>query len=242
MTARSIKKFFIFIFMMLLVAGSSFSQSRFQAGFHFITGFPQDEFKENVKNTGFGGGGEFYYHIPNSPILIGAGLNFLIYGTQSRREALSPNIPEVTVEIQTSNNIFSGDLIFRAQPPTGYINGLLNPYVEGLVGFNYLWTETGVKDEDEWEYEEDVFSSKNYDDTALNYGFGAGVMFKIATGGDDDDFEKIYVDLGVRYIFGENAKYLKKGGIIREDGKVTYNPSESTTDLLIPKLGVIFTF
>ncbi|MBN1154769.1 outer membrane beta-barrel protein [candidate division KSB1 bacterium] len=216
------------------------SPSRFQVNLDFLTGFPQNEFKENVKNTGFGLGAEFLYHIPNSPLYLGAGLNFLVYGSESRREAIFPNIPDVTVEVETSNNIFFGDLIFRAQPPSGYLNEVLHPYVEGLMGFNYLWTETSIKDDD-WD-DDDEISSKNYSDTALNYGFGAGIMFRIATGKAEDDFHNIYLDVNVRYLFGEKAKYLKKGGIIREENKVTYNPTESTTDLLVPRLGVTFTF
>jgi len=223
------------------VTAQTESESRFLVGIDFITGFPQNEFKDNVKNTGFGLAGEFLYHIPNSPLFVGAGLNFLVYGTQSRREAISPNIPDLTVEVRNSNNIFLGDVILRAQPFSGNSIRGVNPYVEGLFGFNYLWTETTIDDED-WDDDDTDFSSTNYSDTALNYGVGAGIMFKIMDGKDDSDLQSLYLDINVRYMFGEKAKYLKKGGIILHENKVTYDPSESTTDLILPRIGVTMVF
>jgi hypothetical protein len=113
--------------------------------------------------------------------------------------------------------------------------------VEGLFGFNYLWTETSVKD---WEGDDDAISSKNYDDAALSYGGGAGVMVRVYQGQKENNsgMYAINVDLGVRYLFGDEAKYLKKGDIHRENSTVTYHPSQSTTDLLTVQLGVTFNF
>ena len=229
----------LFIFMTVLFFSSCWAQSPFQAGINFMLGLPQQEFKENVDNIGFGLSGSFAYQLPSTPVSVGASLGFLIYGMETREEPLSPSIPDVTVKVETSNNILQGHLLFRVQPPLR--NGIINPYVEGLFGFNYLWTETKVKD---WEWDEEVVSSKNYDDAAMSYGGGAGLMIRVYQGSKEsnDGLFSVNINLGFRYLFGGEAEYLKKGDIHREENNVTYHPSRSTTDLLNLNVGVIFNF
>ncbi len=216
------------------------AQTPFQAGFSFMSGFPQGEFGENVKNAGVGLSGYFAYQIPRSPLVLGAGLGFLIYGSESRREPLSPNIPDIVVTVETTNNIFTGHVLARIQPIDN--RAAIRPYLEGLFGFHYLWTETRLKDSG-W-YDGHNISSKNYDDGALSYGGGAGLMFRVYQGRKENSggIYSVNIDVGMRYLFGGEATYLKEGDIRRETNQVIYSPSRSKTDLLTAGLGVSFSF
>lgn len=104
----------------------------FDGGINFMLGFPQGGFSQNVDNAGFGIGGYFGVLLPNSPVMLGGDLGFLIYGSESRKEPFSTTIPDVTVDVETSNNIVLGHLFIRIQAPAGAIR----PYVDGLFGFN----------------------------------------------------------------------------------------------------------
>lgn len=216
------------------------AQTPFQAGVNFIAGFPQGEFRENVNNPGGGLSGNFAYQIPGTPLALGAGLGFLIYGSESRLERLSPNIPDIVVTVETTNNILIGHLLARIQPISK--NAVAQPYLEGLIGFHYLWTETRLKGSG-WDGYSDI-TSTNYDDAAISYGGGAGIMFRVYQGQkkDSNGIYSIYIDLGMHYLIGGEATYLKQGDIRREYNEVIYSPSKSTTDLLKVGLGVSFAF
>ncbi|MDZ7339740.1 MAG: hypothetical protein ONB27_00180 [candidate division KSB1 bacterium] len=237
---KPIKWIIMSLLMLVMTESLVLAQSPFQAGVHFAMGFPQGEFANNVNNNGYGLSGHFGYQFPGTPLTVGASLGFLIYGMESRREALSPNIPDIVVEVETTNNILTGHLMMRVQPIAS--DSPFKPYLEGLFGFNYLWTETRLKDWD-WDEDDDI-SSKNYDDAAMSYGGGAGLMIRVYQGKKENSegFYSINVDLGARYLFGGEAAYLKKGDIKRLNNQVIFTPSRSTTDLLMTNIGVTFNF
>ena len=147
-------------------------QASFQAGGNFTLGFPQNEFKENIDNLGYGGTGFFAYRFPQSPLLIGASASFLIYGRETREEPFSTTIPDVSVDVTTTNSIIMGHLFLRLQPPRGSIL----PYLDGLFGFNYLSTRTTIENQAN---DEEVASSTNFDDITFSYGAGGGLMIRV---------------------------------------------------------------
>jgi hypothetical protein len=112
-----------------------------------------------------------------------------------------------------------------------------------LVGFNYLYTETKITDTDS--PGEAIVSSTNQDDAAFAYGFGGGVMVPIFSRMSRSEGKKpfeVSLDGGLRYIFGGEAEYLKKGSIRREDGAVTFDRIQSKTDMLKMHVGVSVRF
>ena len=215
-------------------------------GIAFLTGIPQSEFADNVKNNGYGLNINFDYTFSQSPFSIGLSGGFLIYGQETRREPFSLTIPDVTVEVTRSNNIVPINLYFRVVPATGAVL----PYVEGLVGLNYLFTETSIKDPDE--FDEDIASSKNLEDVSFSYGVGGGFMFRVyqknknqgraGSNKDEDKVSSVYVNLGLRYKKGSEAEYLTKGSITIDDGIVTYDVRESKTDIVMVQIGVVIVF
>jgi len=159
------------------------------------------------------------------------------YGNESRREPFSTTIPDVTVEVTTSNNIVQGFFILRGQMPTGPIR----LYGDGLIGFNYLFTETKISDSDE--PSEDIVSTTNQDDAVFAYGLGGGVMVPVYTKPAEKGKPiEVLIDGGLRYVLGGEAQYLKEGSIKRDGGQVTFDLIESKTEMLRLHIGVMVRF
>jgi hypothetical protein len=233
------KQTLLIITTVLLTAPTAHGQ-HLQASLNLLLGQPQNEFQDNVEDLGFGLGGNFGYHFGTSPIMLGAEIQYMIYGSQTRREPFNDNIPDVTVEVETSNNILLFHLLARLQSPTG----TFRPYLDGLFGMNYFFTETSVRDEDV--FGEPIASSTNQDDAALSYGAGGGVMLRVYYSQKPETgrvkLNEVLIDFRIRYLFGGEATYLKEGSITVSDGAVEIDARRSRTDLLTYQLGVSFNF
>ncbi|OQX95063.1 hypothetical protein B6I21_07380 [candidate division KSB1 bacterium 4572_119] len=219
--------------LILFFSISAFAQ--FDIGLNFTTISPESGFKESVDRLGFGLTGKFAYKFSDSPLYAGLSIGGANYGSTTREEYLIT--PLVPVDVKTSNNILFTHLLLQARADYGPIQ----PYVEGLLGFNYLWTQTSIEELEE--YEEDIASHTNFDDFAWNYGGGFGVLIKLVDAFDFDEGDakagKLFLDLRVRYIFGGEAEYLKEGAIEVDGDDVIYNLSKSETDFVSYHIGVV---
>lgn len=219
-------------FLTLFIGGATTvrAQER-QAGFYFTTIVPRGEFSENVTNNGYGGGGQFLVRLAGSPFLAGGDLGIVIYGSESRREPISATIPNLQVRVRTSNNIFLGHFLLRAQPRTGPVR----PYVDGLIGLKHLFTRTSISDLAD---DETIASDTDLSDTTLSYGFGGGLQIPLTKGPE----ARILLDTNVRYLRGARAEYLRRGSIREEDGLVFFDVLSSRTDVIAVQIGVTFRF
>ena len=221
---------------LLLLPAAARAGGEMQGTGWLLGALPQGEFKDNVEKNGFGLGGSFCYRLPQSPVSVGAEFDFAIYG-QAQYEEYFAGLP-VRVNVQTDNSILQGLLLLRLQPPSGPVR----PYADGLFGFNYLFTTTTIKDR---RNDEEVASDKNLDDTALAYGGGGGIMFRLSQrdpGPGKHGLRAILLDLRARYIVGAEAKYLKEGTIHVVDNQLVYRLQQSKTDLVTVGAGVTFEF
>ena len=218
------------LFTFLILGVSQTYAQRWEVNLNFITGFPQNEFADNVDNVGLGGGGGVGYHLDVSPIMVGAEFSFLIYGSETQRVPVIITIPNVTVDVQTSNNIFLGHFFVRLQSN----QGVVRPYLEGLLGVHNLFTETQIKN---GTGNEVIARSTNQKDSAFSYGTGAGLMIRVKK--TDNDIKEVFINFRVRYLFGGEAEYLS---FRRENGQVSIDFNNSRTDLITFQLGVAFTF
>ncbi|MBP1766928.1 MAG: hypothetical protein H6P98_1043 [Candidatus Aminicenantes bacterium] len=226
------------IIMILVIGSPTPGADRFQASLNFVMGYPQNEFRRNVDRTFYGLSGEFFYHFRRSPLSVGISLEYLNYGSESRLEPLSYEIPDVLVDVTTRNSLFSTAAVLRLSP----VEGAFRPYVEALVGFNYLFTYTSVSDDGGWS--EDIATTTNLDDWSLTYGAGAGAVIRaldIRSRGGRSLFS-LHMEAGVRYCRGRTAEYLREGSIRREHGSLWYESIMSDTDLLKTHLGLVFRF
>jgi len=221
----------------LLSAVNVFAQI---GGINFALGFPRGEFQQKVGKTGLGGSIQFYIWKPtyNRPFSIGADVGYFMYGSESRREPFSLTIPDVTVDVDRTNNIVNYHLLFMISP----LEGPIRPYVEGIFGGAYFYTETKIKSTGG--NMQDVASSTNFSDNTWSYGGGGGLMLRVYKPPVIDKFglSEIMVDLKVRYLVGGEAEYLKEGSIDIRNGKAYYDVVKSSTDLLTAHLGLVVLF
>lgn len=203
-------------------------------GANFLTGFPQSDFRQNLDATGFGLDLLALYQPSQYPVGFGIDAGIMTYGSTERREPFNPNIPEVSILVQTSHNIAIGHLFSRIQP----LEGRVRPYLDLLFGFNYLYTESKIQDERNFE---DIAGTTNFDDFTSSVGFGAGSKFKIAetTDPDSGNLLKVYLDVRARYLLGGDAEYIRKGSIRNENGRLAYDLDQSRTDLLSLHIGFV---
>ncbi|MFQ5631598.1 MAG: outer membrane beta-barrel protein [bacterium] len=226
----------------VLMAASLAQAQAYSAGVNFLVGVPKGEFRDNIDNQGFGLGGHVGYHFGQSPFMAGLDLGFMIYGSETRKERFSTTIPDVTVDVETTNNIFLGHFLLRMQAP----HGTFRPYIDGVIGMHYLFTETDIRDENDI-FDETIASSTNQEDVAFSYGTGGGLLFQVHKAnpnevGEKKKLQEVLIDFRVRYLFGSESEYLKKGSIRREGGAVIYDVITSRTDILNVRLGVVFVF
>jgi hypothetical protein len=230
------------VVLLFCITLSSPAQEPFQASLAFIVGVPQNAFRENVDNTGFGVEGHFAYNLPNTPVLVGASVSYLVYGSETWKERIIPP-HDVFVDVTTTNSILMGHLLLRLQPPAG----VFRPYVDGLFGFHLLTTDTKIEDE-RYSHDDDdeIAGSNNSRDFTGSYGGGGGVMFRVyhteGSEGTHDRPLSVYIDLGFRYLKGGKAEYLKEGSITFENNVSNYHFSRSTTDIITWHLGAGFGF
>jgi hypothetical protein len=206
-----------------------------QGGLDFMLGSPQGEFRRNVDRVGFGIAGNAGYAPEGTPVMLGLEFGLMNYGSSDRREPFSTTIPDVFVNVSTTNNFILGHALLRLQPNSG----MFRPYIQGMVGFNYLFTETKIENINV--PGEEVASSNNLSDGAFSYGAGAGLMVYVYSP-EDGSISGLFVELGARYVFGAEAEYLKEGSIRNVDGRVAYDILRSRTDLLVFQIGASVRF
>jgi len=225
--------------MVLLWPGTATARAQdVHLGADFLTGFPVGKFSNNLRANGYGFSAYGLYGIPRIPMAIGLELGYMSYGSDQRREPLSPTIPETTVQVRTSNRILASHLLLRLHP----CGGSVRPYVDGLVGFKYLYTRTSVKGN--WSLEP-IAVSTNMDDWALSYGLGGGVqllLYKERPRRQKNRPVHLMLDAKLRYLRGSPADYLTRGSIRQENGQLVYDISRSRTDMLLTQIGITFRF
>ena len=207
-------------------------------GVDFLAGFPRGEFRDNLDTNAYGLSAYGLHGMHRIPLGIGLELGYMNYGSQERREPLSPTIPGTTVNVRTSNLILASHLFLRLQPRRGSVR----PYADGLFGFKYLYTRTSVKRH--WS-SEPIAVTTNLDDWALSYGAGGGVqvlLYQKTPQTQRDRPVHLFLDVKLRYLRGSPADYLTPGSIRQENGQLVYYVSRSRTDMLLTQVGITLRF
>ncbi len=216
-----------------IVLGTGPAKAQHQAGARLDLALPQGDFSDNLEDPGFGLDGHYAYNV--TPMTaFGVYMGYLMYGRETRTDR-HPLVGDFN--IVTSNNIFSMGLLAQLKGADGPVV----PYVEGRFGFQYLWTESKLEDDD-WANNEAIAETVNYDDFALVYGGGGGISFRLSQGQGPGN-PGVFLDLKVLYLLGANAEYLTEDDIdIDANEEPVFDANESNTDLMHYQLGVSFTF
>lgn len=232
----------------LLIFSWAFSDAlsqEFTVGLDLHYAEPQNDFALQLENPGIGIGFWGAYRFGNTPVMVGLDFGFSNFGIDRREEPLSSTIPDLRVEVENKYNLLNGNVFLRLILPSGAVR----PYAEGLFGFNYFFTETILRERGRPGADGERLRDTNFEDVALAYGFGGGLKLRVYQGevetnsnGGNASAMSIYINLQGRYMFGREAEYLQSGSIRIENSDVFYDISESETDLLYFKLGVVFGF
>lgn len=214
------------------------------AGFNFQVVVPQNEFSESINTNGLGLNVNGLYRFANSPFGLGLDFNFINFGKDTRDEPLSTTIPDLRVRVENEYNLLQLMMLAKVQSR----DGILRPYLEGLAGFNYFFTETSITDRRS-SASDPIASDTNFDDWAFAWGGGTGLMIRVFDFRDretrEETYENIgagYINLGVRYLNGSEAEYLREGSIVLTNGDVQFDTLQSRTDMLLFQIGFVLRF
>ena len=203
---------------------------RFRLDPGFAVGVPVGAFGDNV-GPSFGGAIDFSVGLGQTPVSVGAALDYLRYGTETRHIALFPAVPEVFSDVDTTNNIFRAHALVRVQPRTGRVR----PYAEGLMGFGYAYTSTSAK------LGIDAGASTTHlGDFAPSVGVGGGFTVLLASSPGRE--AGVSLSVGLRYLTGGDVNYLTKGAIHRDEYGATFEPARSPMSMVSTQIGMAFEF
>ena len=235
---------------------------RFRLDPRFAAGVPVGAFGDNV-GASFGGAVDFSVRLGDTPVSVGAALEYLRYGTETRRVALFTGLPEVVSDVSTGNNVFWTHALVRVQPRTGRVR----PYADGLLGFSYAYTGTVVSTVNTgnnvfWTHAlvrvhpdgrlrfSYVYTNTGFDrghgtestthlrDFAPSLGVGGGVTVLLVSGRE----AVLSLNLGLRYLATGDLSYLTKGAIHRDESGATFEPVRSPVNVVSPQIGVTLEF
>lgn len=199
-------------------------------GFGYLTlAAPTGDFRDHVDLGGGAGFGGVLLLGDNGLAGLRAEGSFIIYGAETSRVPLSPTIPFVDVDVETTNSILAAGL-----GPQIYLgSGPIRPYLYGTVGFAYFVTSTSVRGMYE---DEPIASTTNFDDFQLALTGGGGLSVEIRGGQNP-----LSLDLSASYQHNGLTEYLANGAdnLVRgRRGTWTANPIISDANLMTYRAGV----
>ena len=202
---------------------------RFQVGPKFVAGVPVGPFGKKV-GASPGAAVDFTARVGRTPVSVGAAFDYLLYGTETRRIALIPAVPEVFSDVGTTNNLIRTHALVRVQPPAGRVR----PYAEGLLGFSYVYTRTSV----DLGAEGGGAATTHLGDFAPSFGAGGGVTIGLVSRHD----ARLGLDIGLRYLTGGEVDYLTRGELQRDETGVSFEPARSPAALFGVQIGIAVDF
>ncbi len=200
--------------------------------------FPVGAFNNRVSQEGFALGIYYGVKLRKVPVYVGFELSGGLYGYTHRHEYLD-GIPEVRLDVETLNNIVQALMILRLEPRKGAVR----PFVEGLAGLSYFYTDTTIS-EHEFPWDE-VASDINSGDLTVAAGAGGGLAIHLGWSRrrhPNRARAETLIEVKVRYMAGGTAKYLKQGSIVVEGDGVTYTLERSATSFITAQVGISFRY
>ena len=223
----------------LLVLAPPTARAQHRAGVGLSFSDPRGDFDANT-DTGFGASVWYRYAIvPNGALSIGVDGTFQQYGSTRRQAPLSTTIPDIRVEVDTSNHTSFLMGAVELEAPTGR----LRPYGVATGGFGFLFTTTSLENP---LTDEAVLTDTNKSDWTWMWGGGGGVRLLVSERARlaAQPPARIFVDAGATRIFGGEVEYLREGTLITDEGEfdIDQRLARSEVDLVHYHLGVTFEF
>lgn len=234
-----------FVFPILLALGllAPPAHAQHEGSIGLAVSIPHGELDENT-DTGFGFRGSYAYALTdNRAVSIGGAVSFLTYGNTERRVPLSTTIPDIRVDVETSNNMGFLQGMLQLKAPLGTVN----PYGQLTGGLAWFSTTTTLRDT---RFQEEVISDTNQSDATWVVGAGGGLQIHVWTGQPGPSYgnepasppARAYVDVGARHYRGGEVEYLREGSLVTPGGELEIDPVLSDIELTEITLGVTFEF
>ncbi len=197
-------------------------------GANFVAANAVGNFSQYV-NDGYGG--EFWVRKPlddSGWVSLRADLGFVVYGYQSDPVCMAAPIGcQIQVDLTTTNNIVYGGI----GPEFAIPSQVARPYVNGALGFSYLFTTSSLEEEFGGD---DFGDTKHLGDGVVSAKVGGGVEFQVKGGR-----VPLYIDMGVRYHHNGVAQFLTKGDIVNHaNGDITIYPNRDEANILTYRIGM----
>ena len=211
----------------------------------FIQLRPVGEFQKNI-GFGYGANGTYLFRLDRAgAVSLRSDLAMASYGEEHFYAALSPTIGgRIQAKVSTRNYVVPLSFGPQLTWPTGSIR----PYANAGIGTQLFFTQSSIDDGSD----ESHFNTVNQSDWTSTWVAGAGVyipfykskgFYTPPLASDNTPVEafdlRFLVDVGVQYLNGGRAQYLKPGSI--QDlpgGQIRITPLESDTHMLVVRLGL----
>jgi hypothetical protein len=193
----------------------------------FTQSRPLGDLQQNI-GFGYGVDGAYQFRLDQSGALsLRADLGFLGYGQESFQTPLSETIGgRIQVNVRTTNYL----LPMSIGPQLTWPKGSVRPYANVGVGSQFFFTESSVDGTND----DNIASTTNYSDWTSTWIAGGGLYLPVY-----EKTTKVLIDLGVQYVAGGRARYLRPGSIQDlPNAQIAITPLESDTHLLLVRLGV----
>lgn len=220
-----------------------------QATISFVTADPRGTFDINT-DAGFGVSGSYLYALTsNRAIAVGATGSFLRYGSASRRLTVSSALPGFQLDVDTNNDTVFTAGVVQFKAPFGEVE----PYAQGMAGVGIFYTRTSVKN---IRNDENIDSFTDNTDATFVWGGGGGLLVQLYQGKTEPpppEFEevekarepvRVYLDLGARYLKGNEVSYLREGTLPDDVGDFDVDPRlvETQVEAVRYEIGVTVQF
>jgi hypothetical protein len=198
--------------------------------------FPKGPYKRQNNHTAVGIGGNISLPLKDIPVYAGLDMNYNIFQYTKTSEPWDNEYYYGFYDTETLYQVASFHLLGRIQPEYGPAL----PYIDLLFGFNVLWTHSSIDLDDYYEDDSDLSSHTVTTDAALSGGIGIGIMLKLTDMDKDSETDNgLYLNTGIRMMFGGEAKYATTEGKEIRNDEVIYEIKESKTDMYILRLGIV---
>ena len=204
-------------------------EKRSSGSITFIQARPQDQLAHNI-GLGYGGQATYLFRLDSRGFAhLRGDLALLGYGIERKHVPLSPTIGgRIRVDVSTTNYILPLSIGPELMWPTGPVR----PYVNAGLGTQVFWTESSVSGSDD--VDGTLASTTNQSDWTSTWVAGGGVFLPVKAGK-----AIVSIDLGVQYVAGGRAQYLRPGSIRDvSDTQIAITPLESMTHMALIHLGV----
>jgi hypothetical protein len=220
----------------LIMEFTGHAQPRLQAGWNFTLSFPQGQLKDRVKEPLLGWGIDMNYAPGGGHLLPGLSFVYQKYGEDEVRLISDEGI----FDLETRNLLLQWKLSLRYR----FTRTSIQPYLETLAGFHYLYTETTVSDPESGAL---LGGTINHDDLAFSYGVDAGTLVRLIDGHNrkPDSFLhnlQLFLDIRARYVWGGEASYYREEVILPGTGPTELDLCKSATDMLSGQVGLVVAF